>query len=101
MDNLTKDERYLKARERVREEKKFYTSLLSAFFTIAIVAAVNYYINEFRNPWFLWVVFGLGISVIFKAIKIFNVIPFMGRDWEQKKIRELMNEEDTVNKKWK
>ena len=54
MDNLTKDERYLKARERVREEKKFYTSLLSAFFTIAIVAAVNYYINEFRNPWSLW-----------------------------------------------
>ena len=65
MDNT----KYLKARERVIEIKIFYGKVSSALFTIAIVASINYYLNEWQYPWFLWVVFGLGISLFIKANK--------------------------------
>ena len=95
------EEKYIRAKERVAEIKEFYSKVVSHLITIAIVAGINYYVNEFRNPWFLWVVFGLGISIVIKAAKTFGVMPFMGRDWEKKKIKELMDEEDGDQKRWK
>jgi hypothetical protein len=95
MDN----EKYLKAQERVNEIKVFYGKVSSALFTIVIVASINYYLNEWQYPWFLWVVFGLGISLFFKANKIFNLNPFMNRDWEERKIQEFMKQEENT-KRW-
>lgn len=95
------EEKYIRAKERVAEIKEFYSKVVSHLITIAIVAGINYYVNEFRNPWFLWVVFGLGISIIFKAMKTFGGIPFMGRNWEKRKIKELMEEEESNDKRWK
>ncbi len=101
MEPNNTEDKYIRAKERVKDEKEFYNKIISSAFTIAVVAAINYYVNEFNNPWFLWVVLGLSISLIFKAIKVFNFFPFMGRDWERKKINELMKEEEETNKKWK
>lgn len=96
-----KEEKYIRAKERVAEIKEFYGKVVSHLVTITIVAGVNYYVNEFSNPWFLWVVFGLGISIVFKALKTFGGVPFMGRSWEKRKIEELMQEEDLNEKRWK
>lgn len=90
MDNT----KYFRAKDRVNEIKKFYGKVLSALFTIVIVASINYYLNEWRYAWFLWVVFGLTISLFFQAIKIFNFNPFMSKGWEERKIQEFMNEEE-------
>tara|TARA_R110002126_G_C10478471_1_gene501666 strand:+ start:2853 stop:3143 length:291 start_codon:yes stop_codon:yes gene_type:complete len=96
MDNS----KFIRAQERVNEIKTFYTKVISALGTIIIVAAINYYFNEWRYPWFLWVVFGLTISLFLKAIKIFNFNPFLGRDWEERKMKEFINQEENTQR-WK
>lgn len=90
MDNS----KFIRAKERVNEIKKFYGKVVSALITIIIVASINYYLNEWRHAWFLWVVFGLALSLFFQALKIFNLNPFMARDWEERKIQEFMKQEE-------
>ncbi|WP_405382712.1 2TM domain-containing protein [Maribacter sp. LLG6340-A2] len=90
MDNV----KLQRAKERVEEIKTFYSKVTSAIVTIIIVAAINYYLNEWRYAWFLWVVFGLSISLFLKAIKIYNFNPFLGRDWEERKMKEFLNQEE-------
>ncbi|WP_430425259.1 2TM domain-containing protein [Maribacter litoralis] len=90
--------KYRRAKERVEEIRKFYGKVASAMVTILIVASINYYFNEWRNAWFLWVVFGLSISLFFKANKIFNLNPFMGRDWEERKIQEFLQQEENTRR---
>ncbi|WP_324026505.1 2TM domain-containing protein [Maribacter sp. BPC-D8] len=91
--------KYNRAKERVEEIKTFYGKVASAIVTILIVAAINYYLNEWRHAWFLWVVFGLSISLFFKANKIFNLNPFMNRDWEERKLQEFLQQEES-RKRW-
>ena len=88
------NQKYFRAKKRVASIKKFYSSVLSALFTIFIVGAINYYIDEWRHPWFLWVVFGLGLSLAIRAFKIFDLNPFVSKDWEERKIQEFMKQEE-------
>ncbi len=99
MENKDQENKYIRARERVETLKKFYGKIGSGLIAIAITGGINYYLNAWENPWFLWVVFGVSISIFFKAIKIFNLNPFMGKDWEERKIQELIKEDEN-QKKW-
>ncbi|SFR75996.1 2TM domain-containing protein [Maribacter stanieri] len=90
--------KYIRAKERVEEIREFYGKVASAIVTVLIVAAINYYLNEWRNAWFLWVVFGLSISLFFKANKIFNLNPFIGRDWEERKTQEYLRQEENAQR---
>jgi len=81
-----------KAKKKVRRIKDFYRSLTSAAFTILIVGSVNYYLNKWSHPWFLWVVFGLSISLFFKALKVYDISVF-SKDWEERKIKEYMDKD--------
>ena len=89
-----KEYKFLKAKERIEEIKKFYGNLLSYSAIVVVVAAINYYVNEWRNAGFLWVVFGLGISLVVQVVKTFGLRPFYDKNWEERKIREFMEEED-------
>ncbi len=95
-----KEDKYFRAREKVDNIKKFYTSLLSYTVFIVMLGALNYWIDEWRYPWFLWAAFGWGIGLIFQAVKAFSFNPFFGKDWESRKIKELM-QEDEERQKWK
>jgi FtsH-binding integral membrane protein len=99
MENKEQENKYFRAQERVAMLKKFYGKVGSGLIAIAITGSINYYLNERSNPWFLWVVFGVSISLFFRAIKIFNLNPFMGKNWEERKIQELMKE-DKKQEKW-
>ncbi len=100
MEYSDKENKYYRAKERVECIKKFYTSLLSYVFVISLLAAVNYYTNEWRYAWFLWAAFGWGIGLIFQGIKAFGYNPFLGKDWEERKIKEFMNEDKNIER-WK
>ena len=91
--------KYLRAKERIAEVKIFYTKLVRSTVLIVFLGALNYYTNEWRYMWFLWAAFGIGIGLAFNAIKVFGMNPFFGRNWEERKIRELMEEEEN-QKKW-
>lgn len=85
--------KYLRASERVTDLKEFYTRCFKGGVAILIVGAINYYLNEWYYPWFLWVVFGVGLSLAIRAFKVYGLNGFMGRDWEERKIKQFMDED--------
>lgn len=98
MERNNEDHKYLKAKQRVAEIKKFYTSLMVYVFFICVLAGLNYYSNELSYPWFLWAAFGWGIGIFFQAIKAFKWSPFIGKNWEERKLKQFMEEEEKKNK---
>jgi hypothetical protein len=98
MEDFNKETKYLRAKERVESLKKFYGNLLSYTLVISFLAFINYWTNEWRYMWFLWAAFGWGIGIIFHAIRIFNLNPFFGKDWEERKIKEIMREDEHQNR---
>lgn len=93
MQKESENNRYNKAKKRVAELKKFYSSLTTYFVFIVFLAGVNYYTNQFRSMWFLWAAFGWGIGIFFHALKVFNLNPLFGKDWEERKVKEYMDRE--------
>lgn len=88
------DPKYLSAKKRVSQLKAFYTTLMLYIIFISMLAGLNYYVNQWRNPWFLWAAFGWGIGLFFQAMKVFNNTLFFGKDWEQRKMKQFMEEEE-------
>jgi hypothetical protein len=99
MENYNKENKYIKAKERVACLKKFYSNLFSYIVFIGFLAGLNYYIDGWDHPWFLWAAFGWGIGIFFHAIKTFRLNPFFTRDWEERKIKEFMNEDHRTGTK--
>lgn len=102
MENFNKENKYIRAKERVAELKKFYSNLTAYVVIISFLAGVNYWTDKWAHPWFLWAAFGWGLGLLFHALKTFNYSPFFGKNWEERKIKEFMEEErDQVkNQRW-
>ena len=94
----TDDAKYLRAKERIAEVKKFYNKVLSYAMFIAFLGALNYYTNRWDYMWFLWAAFGWGIGLAFHAYKVYINDGMFGRNWERKKIEEFMREEEEKNR---
>lgn len=93
-------ERYQKVKKQVQELKEFYRHLL----IYVIIMAVIIFINLKYTPevlWFFWTLFGWGIGLFFHAMKVFNFFPFFDKEWEEKKIKEFMEEEKLNKNKFK
>ncbi|MFK5974471.1 MAG: 2TM domain-containing protein [Flavobacteriaceae bacterium] len=97
MNYSNQENKYFRAKEKAQAVKKFYTSLISYVFFICFLAGINYYTNQWQNMWFLWAAFGWGIGIVFQAIKAFDFNPFLGKNWEERKINEFMNEDKNQN----
>ncbi len=94
--NTYRQKKLIRAQERVAEIKKFYSGIISYVFVIGGLGALNYYIDSWNYPWFLWAAFGWGIGIIINAIKLFGRNPFFNKDWEQRKIKEIMDKERDI-----
>ena len=86
---------YLKAKERVEKLKGFYGNLISYCTVIPILALIN--LNSGGFQWFWFPMMGWGMGVCFHAFETFGY----GKTWEEKKIQEILNKENTQNAKWK
>ena len=62
MDYRKDENKYLRAKERVDELKKFYGNLTSYVLVITGLAILNYYTNGWSYMWFLWAAFGWGLD---------------------------------------
>lgn len=85
-------ERYQKAKKQVEEIKGFYGHLIS----FVVVMAVLLFINLRYSPqylWFFWPLLGWGIGLLFHGMKVFNYTPFFGKNWEERKLKEFMDQE--------
>ena len=97
--NYQEEERYFKARKRVEEIKGFYGNLI-AYIVVNIGLMV---LNLLTSPgylWFFWPMLGWGIGVLFHGMKVFNYMPFFGKEWEEKKIKEFMDKEEQSKNTW-
>lgn len=89
-------ERYQRARKRVKEIKGFYGNLISYTLVISFLIFINLKYSP-EHIWFYWPMLGWGIGVLFHGLGVFNIVPFFGKDWEEKKIQEFMKEEEKKN----
>ncbi|MDQ0592269.1 hypothetical protein QFZ37_000638 [Chryseobacterium ginsenosidimutans] len=79
---------YRKATRRVKELKGFYGNLTSYCLVIPFLMVINL-TTDSRHLWFFWPMLGWGMGLAAHAINTFGI----GKSWEDKKIRQLMEEE--------
>ncbi|MEN8816139.1 MAG: 2TM domain-containing protein [Nonlabens sp.] len=95
LDN--KNKALKKAQERVEELKGFYNHLITfTIINLLILIAVLFLEGDLLF-FFIVSVLGWGIGLFIHAIKTFQWNPFTGKDWEQRKIQELLREEPFKN----
>lgn len=88
------DDPALSAEER---EARFQVRCLRGFYVhLAVFALVNaglVAINLLASPghlWFQWPLLGWGIWLLFHAFGTFARGRFLGREWEERRVRELL-----------
>ncbi|MFC1884494.1 2TM domain-containing protein [Thermodesulfobacteriota bacterium] len=90
---MSEEEKYEMARKRVEELKGFYRNLFS-YVTINVFLIIINLVTSPQHLWFYWVTIFWGIAILLHASKVFVLKgKFLGKDWEEKKIREIMDKE--------
>lgn len=89
-------ERYQIARKKVKEIKGFYSHLTFYFIFNVIIIFINLKYDP-KVLWFTWTTLSWGIGLFFHAVRVFNWFPFFGKDWEEKKIKEFIEQENQRN----
>ena len=92
-------ERYYQAQKRVKEIREFYEHLTVFLICNPIVMVVNLMTSP-GYLWFLWCVFGWGFAILMHGLKVFRVSPVFNKDWEERKIREIL-EKENKRQTWK
>jgi 2TM domain-containing protein len=85
-------ERYERARRRVRELRAFYVHL-TVFVAVNILLHVINFVTAPRRYWAFWPLLGWGIGLLAHAVGTYRWMPFAGKEWEERKIRELLDKE--------
>jgi two-component system, LytTR family, sensor kinase len=91
------DDGYVRARKHVEELKEFYYSLISYCVVIPFLIFIWYRFTPDTIQWFWFPMFGWGMGLCFQAYKVFVNNGVLGRNWEQRKIDEFMQEEEKQN----
>ena len=89
---------YEKAKKKVEKLKSFYTHL---FIYIAVNIGL-FLIDIISSPgalWFYWPLIGWGIGVAIHGLNVLGIEKLLGKNWEEKKIKELMGKEKIKKKK--
>lgn len=95
-DEINQENAYYKAKQRVKEIKEFYGNLISYCVVIPFLIFINYY-TYWEFQWFWFPLFGWGIGLTIHGFSVFGY----GSDWEERKIRELMEKDSQQTKSWK
>ncbi len=94
---FSEEQKYLRAKKRVDEIKGFYWNLLAYCLVIPFLIFINLKTSPGYH-WFWWPMLGWGIGMLFHAYGVFGQHLLFGRDWEDRKIKELMDKDS--NKKF-
>jgi len=86
------DKRYEKAKERVAQIKGFYGNLTAYCIVIPILIMINYNTTSF--PWAIFPALGWGFGVTAHGLEAFGKNPLYGKNWEERKMREFMDDEN-------
>jgi hypothetical protein len=93
-NNSTNESKYLKAKKKVNDIRGFY---IHAIIYVIIIPVIIYINLEFvpNYHWFWYSLIGMGLGLIFHWLGVFGFEKLgLGKGWEEKKIKELMEKED-------
>ena len=82
--------RYDRARRRARQIRAFYLHA-AIFVAVNILLHVINFVAATKGYWAFWPLFGWGIGLLAHGVATFRWMPFVGKEWEERKIRELMD----------
>lgn len=83
---------YVKAVAKVEKIKDFYKNLSSYIIVMPFLIFINLRFSSGFN-WFWFPLFGWGMGVAFQALDVYGYSFVLGKDWEERKIKELMNKD--------
>ena len=101
IDNNTEERRYLRAKKRLQELKGFYWHL-AAYTLVNLFISISKIVRNIQNgetfeeaffdfgTFAIWIFWGIGI--VFHALNVFGFSALLGKEWEEKKINEYMNQ---------
>jgi len=104
MENLTEIEKHKfeKAKKRVKSIAGFYKHFMIYVLVNLFLISLKYFNLDPGEKFFDFSTFSTaffwGIGVAFHALSVFGPGFFLGNDWEEKKIREIMEKEKSS--KW-
>jgi len=100
MKNLSKESALLRAKTRVQKLKGFYYHLgiYLSVNTIIVVFKIIRKSGQFESLFNLnysgmWLFWGVGLSI--HAFSVFLLPLIIGHDWEERKIKQFINEEQS------
>lgn len=102
MRNSIEERRYAAARKKVNEIKGFYIHLAVYLFVNLAIIFMNSsnFIDGFANPSNYVTAFFWGIGLVGHWAGVFGSVMLLGRNWEEKKIQQLMQEQKKQQQKW-
>ena len=100
MEKFEQTREYRQARKQAREIKGFYIHLTIYCTVVPLLVGVNLIFMPERY-WFPFSAICWGIGLLFHWMEIRKITPFLGKDWEQRKIKQLMEQEKVKYEKFK
>lgn len=99
MEDFDKKEfRYEKAKKKAKNLRGFYFNVMAYCVVIPTIITVNLiYMPEFH--WFWFSMLGWGTGLLAHGMEVFQFNPFLGKNWEERKMQEFIDEELEKRKK--
>ncbi|WP_026705799.1 2TM domain-containing protein [Flavobacterium soli] len=84
--------RYEKAKRKAKEIRGFYYNLVCYCIVIPVLIFINLtFVPHFH--WFWFSLIGWGTGILVHGVSAFELNPFLGKNWEEKKLQQLIEEE--------
>jgi uncharacterized integral membrane protein len=100
--NYIEKDRYERATKRVKRIKSFYTHAVVYVVINILIVIINIQNMDAGESYFQWqnftTLFFWGIGLLAHALSVFTPNFLLGKDWEERKIKELMEKD---KKSWK
>lgn len=87
------DKKYLEAKRRVRMQKRFYKHLLIFIVINAALIFLNV-VTRSGKLWFYIILFPWAIILAIHFVAAFNSFGFFGKEWEERKIQDMIDEDE-------
>ena len=87
--------KYERAKEHVEKLKGFYAHFIIYLLMMPVFIFLNYRSTGF--PWAIFPIVGWGFGIAGHAMETFNYNPLLGKDWEERKLKQFMEEENNSN----
>lgn len=94
--------KYEEALLKVKKIKAFYVHLvIFILVNTYVIIKKTQHIDEGETIWHAFkLAFFWGIGLVFHGLRAFDLFPFFGKEWENRKVKEMMDKEKNQDSKF-